>query len=74
MVRALLFRTSACAECVAGQTPTASSPRADVIYLHANVYTGVPSNATVQLDLREEAIAVRGDRFRPWARMLTSRS
>jgi predicted amidohydrolase YtcJ len=31
--------------------------------LHANVYTGVPSNAQFSSVLREEAIAVRGDRI-----------
>jgi predicted amidohydrolase YtcJ len=45
--------------------PTAAEakPKADVIYLHANVYTGVPSNAQFSSILREEAIAVRGDRI-----------
>jgi predicted amidohydrolase YtcJ len=48
-----------------GQTPaaTAPAPKADVIYVHANVYTGVPSNAGFSSILREEAIAVRGDRI-----------
>ena len=40
-----------------------SKPKADVIYVHANVYTGVPSNAQFSSILREEAIAVRGDRI-----------
>jgi predicted amidohydrolase YtcJ len=46
-----------------GQTSSASGPKADVIYIHANVYTGVPSNAQFSSILREEAIAVRGDRI-----------
>jgi predicted amidohydrolase YtcJ len=38
-------------------------PRADAIYFHANIYTGVPSNSPFGSTLREEAIAVRGDRI-----------
>jgi predicted amidohydrolase YtcJ len=38
-------------------------PRADAIYIHANVYTGVPANTPFSSVLREEAIAVRGDRI-----------
>jgi predicted amidohydrolase YtcJ len=40
-----------------------SKPKADVIFMHANVYTGVPSNTPFSSILREEAIAVRGDRI-----------
>jgi predicted amidohydrolase YtcJ len=40
-----------------------SGPKADVVYLHANVYTGVPANLQFSSILREEAIAVRGDRI-----------
>jgi predicted amidohydrolase YtcJ len=46
-----------------GASTTPSGPKADVIYVHANVYTGVPSNAQFSSILREEAIAVRGDRI-----------
>lgn len=42
------------------QTP---APKADVIYVHANVYTGIPANDQFSSVLREEAIAVRGDRI-----------
>ena len=38
-------------------------PRADAIYMHGNVYTGVASNTAFSSVLREEAIAVRGDRI-----------
>jgi hypothetical protein len=38
-------------------------PKADVIFIHANVYTGVPSNTAFSSILREEAIAVREDRI-----------
>lgn len=40
-----------------------SGPKADIIFVHANVYTGVPSNTAFSSILREEAIAVRGDRI-----------
>ena len=42
---------------------TDPKPRADAIYFHANIYTGVPSNSPFGSTLREEAIAVRGDRI-----------
>jgi predicted amidohydrolase YtcJ len=38
-------------------------PRADIIFTHANVYTGVAANTPFASILREEAIAVRGDRI-----------
>ncbi|HEV2398700.1 MAG TPA: amidohydrolase [Candidatus Sulfotelmatobacter sp.] len=38
-------------------------PKADIIFVHANVYTGVPANPQFSSILREEAIAVRGDRI-----------
>jgi len=38
-------------------------PKADVIFIHGNVYTGVPANTPFSSVLREEAIAVRGDRI-----------
>ncbi len=43
--------------------PMAKAPRADIIFMHANVYTGVPANTPFASILREEAIAVRGDRI-----------
>jgi predicted amidohydrolase YtcJ len=42
---------------------TEAKPRADAIFFHANVYTGVSSNSPFSSMLREEAIAVRGDRI-----------
>jgi predicted amidohydrolase YtcJ len=44
-------------------TPTDSKPKADIIFIHANVYTGVPATLQFSSILREEAIAVRGDRI-----------
>ena len=47
-----------------GVAPSADSrPKADVIFIHANVYTGVPAAAQFSSVLRAEAIAVRGDRI-----------
>jgi predicted amidohydrolase YtcJ len=40
-----------------------SKPKADIIFIHANVYTGVAANTGFSSTLREEAIAVRGDRI-----------
>lgn len=42
---------------------TDAKPKADIIFIHANVYTGVPANTPFSSILREEAIAVRGDRI-----------
>ena len=46
-----------------GAPPEPPKPRADIIFMHANVYTGVPANTPFSSVLREEAIAVRGDRI-----------
>ncbi len=43
--------------------PPDTRPKADIIFIHANVYTGVPDNTPFSSILREEAIAVRGDRI-----------
>ena len=40
-----------------------AKPKADIIFTHGNVYTGVPANTPFSSVLREEAIAVRGDRI-----------
>ncbi len=48
---------------VPAQSPAAPGPKADVIFMHANVYTGVPSNTPFSSILREEAIAIRGERI-----------
>ena len=47
------------------QVPAAeeTKPKADIIFEHANVYTGVPANVQFSSIVREEAIAVRGDRI-----------
>jgi predicted amidohydrolase YtcJ len=53
--------------CAAQSSPNSgsmdSTPKADVIFEHGNVYTGVPANANFSAIVREEAIAVRGDRI-----------
>ena len=49
-----------------GQTnvPAADTkPKADVIFMHGNVYTGVPANTPFASIERQEAIAVKGDRI-----------
>jgi predicted amidohydrolase YtcJ len=46
-----------------GETAAAPGPKADVIFVHANVYTGLLSNAQFSSIRREEALAVRGDRI-----------
>jgi predicted amidohydrolase YtcJ len=48
--------------CAAAQAQT-SAPKADLIFIHANIYTGVASNAQFGSIDREEAIAIRGDRI-----------
>lgn len=40
-----------------------SKPKADIIFEHGNIYTGVPANAQFSAIAREEAMAVRGDRI-----------
>jgi predicted amidohydrolase YtcJ len=40
-----------------------SKPKADILFIHANVYTGVPAESGFSSILRAEAIAVRGDRI-----------
>lgn len=62
-----VFAALGCALCV-GQALTEpgaadAKPKADIIFEHANVYTGVPGNTQFSSVLREEAIAVRGDRI-----------
>ncbi|HLV86726.1 MAG TPA: amidohydrolase [Candidatus Sulfotelmatobacter sp.] len=42
---------------------SSQGPKADALFVHANVYTGVPANTPFSSILREEAIAVRGDRI-----------
>src|SRR3984893_550407 len=40
-----------------------SNPKADIIFEHANIYTGVPANAQFSSIVRQEAMAGRGDRI-----------
>jgi predicted amidohydrolase YtcJ len=47
----------------AGAASEPAPPKADIMFIHANVYTGVPANTPFSSVLREEAIAVRGDRI-----------
>jgi hypothetical protein len=43
--------------------PEEAKPKADALYLHANVYTGVPADTPFASILRADAITVRGDRI-----------
>jgi predicted amidohydrolase YtcJ len=45
------------------QVSAASGPKADAIYIRANIYTGAPANSQFSSIDREEALAVRGDRI-----------
>jgi predicted amidohydrolase YtcJ len=60
--------------CLAAQTaaPGSGAPtaKADLIFMHGNVYTGVPANSAFSSVEREEAIAVRGDRIVAVGKML----
>jgi predicted amidohydrolase YtcJ len=51
------------AQTPAPTAPAPFGPKADVIYIHANVYSGVPANDQFSSVLREEAIAVLKDRI-----------
>ena len=51
-----------CAVYMQAQQPPAK-PKADVIFTHGNVYTGVPVMSAFKAIKRAEAIAVRGDRI-----------
>ncbi|HTS37169.1 MAG TPA: amidohydrolase [Candidatus Solibacter sp.] len=55
------------AQVTPAQTP---GPKADQIFTHANVYTGVPANTPFASIEREEAIAVRGDRIQAVGKMI----
>jgi predicted amidohydrolase YtcJ len=43
--------------------PEDSKPKADILFIHGNVYSGVPANTPFASIEREEAIAIRGDRI-----------
>jgi predicted amidohydrolase YtcJ len=69
----VVFFSFCCCAWIQGQSAPAaavSGPKADVIYVHANVYTGVPSNSAFSSIVREEAIAVRGDRIQAVGKMV----
>ena len=54
----------------AAASPEAAKPKADIIFVHANVYTGVPDDTPFSSVLRAEAIAVRGDRIQALGKTL----
>jgi predicted amidohydrolase YtcJ len=61
---ALIFSIAGIVMSVA-QTPReeTSRPKADIIFMHGNVYTGVPAEGAFSSIIRAEAIAVRGARI-----------
>lgn len=64
----LLYSFSWCCLPCAAQSspdnaPADSKPKADIIFEHGNIYTGVPANPQFSSIVREEALAVRGDRI-----------
>jgi hypothetical protein len=46
-----------------GSSPSAQKPKADLIFTHGNIYTGVVDAATLGAGKRAEALAVLGDRI-----------
>jgi len=44
-------------------SPAEPKVKADIVFVHANVYTGVPANNAFSSILRTEAIAIRADRI-----------
>jgi predicted amidohydrolase YtcJ len=52
-----------CATGVTWAQDAPPKPKADVIYVHGNVYTGMPMGASLGGVKREQAIAVRADRI-----------
>lgn len=64
LLRALIIGFVATgSEPAAAQNSLSSAPKADSIFTHANVYTGVPANTPFRSILREAAVAVRGERI-----------
>src|ERR1700722_11478350 len=63
LICAVAALCSAQSQMLAPTAPPAPAPKADAIYIHGNIYTGVQAAAQFSSVLREEAIAVRGDRI-----------
>lgn len=55
---------------MATTAPPDTRPKADIIFMHGNVYTGVADNTPFSSVLRVEAIAVRGDRIQALGKTL----
>jgi predicted amidohydrolase YtcJ len=64
-IRLLFFPPALAAAVLLGALAAAqdSKPSADILFIHANVYTGIPDDTPFKSILRQEAIAVRGDRI-----------
>src|SRR3984957_18601798 len=63
LICAVAALCSAQSQMLAPTAPPAPAPKADAIYIDGNIYTGVQAAAQFSSVLREEAIAVRGDRI-----------
>ena len=48
---------------LSGQTGQPSKPKADIIFIHGNIYTGIRGTSSFGVSQRAQAIAVRGDRI-----------
>jgi len=64
-LKAVLVVSCAIAVATAQTPPTeqAAKPRADVVFLHGNIFTGVAGTSSFGVATRAQAIAVRGDRI-----------
>lgn len=60
---AVLFLPVALIAGLFAQEKAAAKPKADVIFTHGNVFTGVLDSSSLGAGKRDEAIAVRGDRI-----------
>jgi len=63
LICAVAALCSAQTQSPAGTAAAAPGPKADAIYIHANVYTGVPAASQFSSVVRGEAFAVRGERI-----------
>jgi predicted amidohydrolase YtcJ len=63
VLMAVVLTSSASVGQAAAPSAEEIKPKADIIFIHANLYTGVPANSAFSSILRQEAMAVRGDRI-----------
>src|SRR5258706_3168472 len=63
MRTALIMVLSLAASGTAQNAPEKEKPKADVIFTHGNIYTGIVDTSSLVAGTRAEAIAIRGDRI-----------